>query len=168
MLIRAGRNLSFKSERTALVCNQEVSSPGCIFIPASSELWQLTWLVSAILVERSIKVTGHHSLCSSWAMMERKNKPGGWGDKPGVVGGECSNVLLPLLRSVRERGHSVLVYSGLCWWSSCLFYLHIHLIFCFYFPFDCDFSSCPSVRTLSSTMQLSGYFHFHSAPAPHG
>lgn len=81
MLIPAGRNLSFKSEKTALVCNQEVSSPRCIFIPASSELWQLTWLVSAIRVERSIKVTGHHSLCSSWAMIERKNKPEGGGSK---------------------------------------------------------------------------------------
>lgn len=159
MLIRAGRNFSFKSERTALVCNQEVSSPRCIFIPASSELWQLTWLVSAIRVERSIKVTGHHSLCSSWAMMERKNKPEG--------GGACFNVLLPLLRSAKERGHSVVVYSGLCW-SSCLFCLHIHLIPCFYFSFDFGFSSCPSVRTLSPTMQLSEYFHFHSTPAPHG
>jgi hypothetical protein len=76
-LIQAGRNLSFKSERTAFDCNQEASSPKCIFIPASSELWQLTWLVSAIWVERSIKLTDHHSPCLSRAMMEKKNKPGG-------------------------------------------------------------------------------------------
>lgn len=101
-LIQAGRNFSFKSERTAFDCNQEASSPRCIFIPASSELWQLTWLVSAIWVERSIKVTDHHSPCPSWAVMERKNKPGG----------AHLSVFSLLLRSERRLGRCVYFCTG--------------------------------------------------------